>query len=78
MPLQFEWLVQCQPEGFRLLAHAVLQMPKRCCLVGPTEAFPVELLVPCPRLTSLLAVSLLLEVVVQLVARLCATISDLL
>ena len=72
MPLSLQNLVQCQPDGFLLLAHSVLHMPKSCCSVGPTEAFPVELLVPWPRLTSRLAVVLVVVVVVQLVPRSCS------
>ena len=61
--------VQCQPDGFLLLSHSVLHMPKSCCPVGPTEAFPVELLVPWPRLTSRLAVVMVVVTVVELVPR---------
>ena len=60
---------KCQPDGFLLLSRSVLYLPKSCCSVGPTEAFPVELLAPWPRLTSRLAVVVAVAVVVQLVPR---------
>ena len=62
MPLALQWFVQCQPDGFLLLFHSVVHIPKSCCPVGPTEALPVDFLLAWPRVTARLTVAVLVVV----------------